>query len=347
MKKIIIAAIVAAAVIIAVIFIVLISGGRPVDKASKDIITTEIPEGSGTVQIADILEENTIIEKPGVFRVLSKLYGCDGKYKAGIYGLSQSMSMKQIMNIISSGDTLSHNFTVIEGQTVEKIARNLDEAGVISYDEFMHEAQYGDFSTYDFLAGNERSMYRLEGFLYPDTYSFEEGTDARTIITMMLDHFKEMVTADIVEQAKTSGHSLRDIIIAASIIEREAGIPEDMPLVSSVIYNRLDKGMALQMDSVVSYILQEDKVNLTYADIAVESDYNPYKNTGLPPGPICSPGINAIKAAISPAKTDYLYFVVSEKLDGSAAFSSDYNQFLKDKDAYYKAYQKAESEKEN
>lgn len=279
--------------------------------------------------------------------MLSKLYGYDGTYKAGTYGLSQSMSMKQMMQMISDGDTISHNFTVIEGQTVEKIARNLDEAGIISYDEFMHEAQYGDFSTYDFLAGNERSMYRLEGFLYPDTYSFEEGSDARTIIEAMLDHFKEMVTADIVEQAKASGHSLRDIVIAASIIEREAGIPEDMPLVSSVIYNRLDKGMALQMDSVVSYILQEDKVNLTYADIAVESDYNPYKNTGLPPGPICSPGINAIKAAISPAKTDYLYFVVSEKLDGSAAFSSDYNQFLKDKDAYYKAYQKAESEKEN
>lgn len=347
MKKIIIAAIVAAAVIIAGIFIILLSGGRPVDKTSEDIVITAIPEGSGTVQVASILEENTLIEKPGIFRVLSKLYGYDGTYKAGTYGFSQAMSMKQMMQMISDGDTISHSFTVVEGQTVEKIARSLDEAGIISYDEFMHEAQYGDFSTYDFLAGNERSMYRLEGYLYPDTYSFEEATDARTIITAMLDRFHEMVTPDIIEQAKKSGHSLRDIVITASIIEREAGITEDMPIVSSVIYNRLGKGMALQMDSVVSYILQEDKVNLTYADIAVESDYNPYQNTGLPPGPICSPGINAIKAAISPAETDYLYFVVSEKLDGSAAFSSDYNQFLQDKDAYYKAYEKSQSKKEN
>ncbi len=344
MKKIIIAAIVAAAVVIAVVFIVLMSGGRPVDKTSEDIIVTAIPEGSSTVQIAAVLEQSSLIEKPGVFRVLSRLYGYDGTYKAGTYGFSKSMSMKQMMQMISEGDTISHNFTVIEGQTVEKIAKNLDDAGIISYDEFMHEAQYGDFSTYDFLAGNERSMYRLEGFLYPDTYSFEEGVDARTVITAMLDRFKEMVTADIAEQAKAAGYSLRDIVIIASIIEREAGIPDDMPRVSSVIYNRLDKGMALQMDSVISYILQEDKVNLTYADIAVESDYNPYKNTGLPPGPICSPGINAIKAAISPAKTDYLYFVVSEKLDGSAAFSSDYNQFLKDKEAYYKACEKSEKE---
>lgn len=344
MKKIIIAAIVAAAVVIAVVFIVLMSGGRPVDKTSEDIIVTAIPEGSSTVQIAAVLEQSSLIEKPGVFRVLSRLYGYDGTYKAGTYGFSKSMSMKQMMRMISEGDTISHNFTVIEGQTVEKIAKNLDDAGIISYDEFMHEAQYGDFSTYDFLAGNERSMYRLEGFLYPDTYSFEEGVDARTVITAMLDRFKEMVTADIAEQAKAAGYSLRDIVIIASIIEREAGIPDDMPLVSSVIYNRLDKSMALQMDSVISYILQEDKVNLTYADIAVESDYNPYKNTGLPPGPICSPGINAIKAAISPAKTDYLYFVVSEKLDGSAAFSSDYNQFLKDKEAYYKACEKSEKE---
>lgn len=344
MKKIIIAAIVAAAVVIAVAFIVLMSGGRPVDRTSEDIIVTSIPDGSSTVQIAAVLEQNSLIEKQGVFRILSKLYGYDGTYKAGTYGLSQSMSMKQMMQMISDGDTISHNFTVIEGQTIEKIAKNLDDAGIVSYDEFMHEAQYGDFSTYNFLAGNERSMYRLEGFLYPDTYSFEEGVEARTVITAMLDRFKEMVTADIAEQAKATGYSLRDIVIIASIIEREAGIPDDMPLVSSVIYNRLDKGMALQMDSVISYILQEDKVNLTYADIAVESDYNPYKNTGLPPGPICSPGINAIKAAISPAETDYLYFVVSEKLDGSAAFSSDYNQFLKDKEAYYRAYEKSEKE---
>lgn len=344
MKKIIVAAIIAAAVIIAVVFIVLMSGGRPVDKTSEDIVVTVIPEGSGTAQIAAVLEENSLIEKPGVFRILSKLYGYDGTYKVGTYGFSQSMSMKHMMQMISDGDTISHNFTVIEGQTVEKIARNLDDAGIASYDEFMHEAQYGDFSTYDFLAGNERSMYRLEGFLYPDTYSFEEGADVRTVITAMLDRFEEMVTPDIISQAKATGHSLRDIIITASIIEREAGIPDDMPLVSSVIYNRLDKGMALQMDSVISYILQEDKVNLTYADIAVESDYNPYKNTGLPPGPICSPGISAIKAAISPAKTDYLYFVVSEKLDGSAAFSNDYNQFLKDKEAYYKVYEKSKKE---
>ncbi len=344
MKKIIIAVIVAVAVAIAVVFAVLLSEGRPVDKTSEDIITTTITEGSGTAAIASILEENSLIEKPKVFRILSKLYGYDGTYKAGSYGFSRSMSMKQIMRMISDGETLSHSFTVIEGQTVEKIAQNLDEAGVVSYDEFMHEAQYGDFSTYDFLSGNERSMYRLEGFLYPDTYSFEEGTDARTVIESMLDHFKEVMTADIIEQVKASGHSLRDIITTASIIEREAGIASDMPLVSSVIYNRLDKGMALQMDSVISYILQEDKVNLTYSDIAVESDYNPYKNTGLPPGPICSPGIDAIKAAISPADTDYLYFVVSEKLDGSAAFSSDYNQFLKDKEAYYKAYEQADKE---
>ncbi len=344
MKKIIIAIILAIAVIIAAVFAVLMSWGSPVDKTSENVVVTSIPEGSGTAAIASILEENSLIEKPKVFRILSKLYGYDGTYKAGSYGFSQSMSMKQIMQMISDGETLSRSFTVIEGQTVEKIAQNLDEAGIVSYDEFMHEAQYGDFSTYDFLAGNERSMYRLEGFLYPDTYSFEEDTDARTVIESMLDRFKDVVTSDIIEKADAAGYSLRDIVIAASIIEREAGIASDMPLVSSVIYNRLEKGMALQMDSVISYILQEDKVNLTYSDIAVESNYNPYKNTGLPPGPICSPGIDAIKAAISPADTDYLYFVVSEKLDGSAAFSSDYDQFLKDKEAYYKAYEQAEKE---
>lgn len=345
MKKIIIAAIIAAAVIIIGISIVLISGTGPVDKSSEEITAISIPEGSSTIQIARILKDNDLIKKVGVFRVVSKLHGYDGDYKTGVYGLSKSMSMKHIMKMICSGDTIQHNFTVIEGQTVEKIAQNLDDAGIISYDEFMQEAQYGDFSEYDFLKGNENSMYKLEGFLYPDTYSFEETVDARTVIRAMLDRFQEIVLSDdTAKRIKDTGYSLRDIIIIASIIEREAGIADDMPIVSSVIYNRLDDNMALQMDSVISYILQEDKVNLTYADIDVESSYNPYKNTGLPPGPICSPGINAVNAAISPADTDYLYFVVSEKLDGSAAFSSDYNQFLKDKDAYYKAYEKSEKD---
>ena len=136
-------------------------------------------------------------------------------------------------------------------------------------------------------------------------------------------------------------YSLNEIIVIASIIERECKVDSERPLVASVIYNRLDKGMALQMCSTVQYVLGKQKEVLTIADTKIESPYNTYINAGLPPGPIASPGMAAIKAALAPADTDYLYFVVSEKLDGTSNFSATYDKFLKDKAAYDKAYSAA------
>lgn len=312
--------------------------GAPADKNSTEAAIVTIESGSGTYDIAYALEDQGIIDNTRAFRIISKVRGYDGKYMAGAYELSPSMKMTEIMEIIASGKTASESFTVIEGQTVEKIAHNLDAAGIVSYDDFMDEEENGVFD-YEFLDGCENSMYRLEGYLYPDTYSFDKVTDAHTVIDIMLKRFDEMIYSTF--NGNDAGYSFRDTVIIASIIERESGRSEDMADISSVIYNRLDAGMALQMDSIVSYILQEDKVDLTYSDIDVDSDYNPYKNTGLPPGPICSTGAEAFSAALNPNKTDYLYFVLSEKLDGSTNFSSDYSQFEKDKKAYYDAKEKA------
>lgn len=159
------------------------------------------------------------------------------------------------------------------------------------------------------------------------------------IIKVMLDQFEKQPYKVYAESG--SSYSLNDIITVASIIERECKVDEERPLVASVIYNRLAKGMPLQMCSTVQYVLGKQKEVLTYADTRIESPYNTYTNTGLPPGPICSPGLAAIKAALNPADTDYLYFVLSEKLDGTSNFSSDYAQFEKDKAAYDKAYRAA------
>lgn len=303
--------------------------GKPFDSNNTEIYPVTVEQGSGTAAIGQVLYDNKIIGNVKAFRIVSKLHGNDGKYTAGTYGVSPSMSMVEIQEMIVNNDTMAHSFTVVEGQTVEKIARNLENAGVLSYEEFMKEEEHGEFN-YDFLKGSKNSMYRLEGYLFPDTYEFEVDADAHDVIKQMLDNFEYNVD--------TKKITRKDLIVA-SIVEREAGIKEDMPLVASVVYNRLDIGMALQMDSIVSYILQEDKVNLTYNDIDVDSSYNPYKNKGLPPGPICCPGKEAINAALEPADSDYLYFVVSKDLDGSAKFTDDYDQFLKDKDDYYKAYE--------
>lgn len=303
---------------------------KPLDESNKEIYAVTVENGSGTAAIAQVLYDNKIISNTKAFRILSKFHGNDGKYTAGTYGVSPSMSMDEIQEMIVRNETMANYFTVIEGQTVEKIAKNLETAGVVSYKEFMKEEENGKFD-YDFLKGSKNSMYRLEGYLFPDTYEFQVDTDAHDVINQMLENYAYNIDAAKVD---------RKTLIVASIVEREAGIPSDMPLVASVIYNRLDIDMALQMDSIVSYVLQEDKVNLSYNDIDVESAYNPYKNKGLPPGPICCPGKQAIEAALSPEDTEYLYFVVSKDLDGSAKFTDDYDQFLKDKDEYYKAYEK-------
>ncbi len=309
-------------------FMVLNLMNKPLDQSDDEICIVKVENGSGTAAIAEALKEAGVIDNTKAFRILSKIHGNDGKYMAGTYGVSPSMPVLDIQKMIVSNDTMANSFTVTEGQTVEKIARNLEAAGVTTYDAFMKEEEKGKFD-YAFLKGSDKSMYRLEGYLYPDTYSFDVHTDVHKVIDTMLQNYVAHVDASSVSRKQ---------LIIASIIEREAGNQEDMGKVSSVIYNRLDIGMALQMDSIISYVLQEDRVNLSNQDLQVDSSYNPYKNTGLPPGPICCPGEKAIEAALHPEKTDYLYFVLSDALDGTAKFTSDYDQFLKDKDAYYKAY---------
>ncbi len=339
MKKIILIILAALVALVLGGFITLNAIGAPADKNDTRAVNVTVEQGSGTYDIAAALAESGVIDSVRSFRIISKISGNDGRYIAGTYKLSRSMSMKAISDLIASGKSQTNKFTVIPGQTVEKIARALDSEGIVAYDEFMDAEENHDFG-YEFIAPADNKEYRLEGYLMPETYLFDPGTDAVTVIDAMLSRFDEVMYRNIYEKQR-SGYSFEEILTIASIIQREAGNDEDMVKVSSVISNRLDRDMALQMDSIVSYILKKDAVNLSSADIKVKSDYNPYDHKGLPPGPICSPSEAAVKAACEPAHTDYLYFVLSDKLDGSAVFTRDYDRFLKAKESYYKAYRKA------
>lgn len=182
---------------------------------------------------------------------------------------------------------------------------------------------------------------RLEGFLWPDTYTISVRGGAHEAINVMLKKFDSELTSKYYKAAKKNGINIYKLVTLASIVEREASISKDKPYVASVIYNRLHKNMYLQMDSIIAYITGTERVIATYGDISVKSKYNPYKYKGLPPGPICSPGKTALDAAADPANSDYLYFVTSSKLDGSLAFSKTADQFAKDKAAFEKAYKKS------
>ncbi len=339
LKTLIIAVAVAAAAVLA-FNIFLAAGGRPVDSGSQKKVIVEIPQGSSTSQIADILADRDLIRSTFVFRLESKVRFYDEKYIAGTYAVSRSMSSGRIMKKMVSGDTAGKVFTVIEGQSLYKIAASLKKQGVIDTEkEFFDEVENGKFN-YRFMKYLPDGPTRLEGFLYPDTYEVPVNADVHKVIDVMLAQFDKKVTSEYYEAAKKKGYNIYEIVTAASVIDREAKLEKDKKNVSSVIYNRLAVDMPLQMDSIISYINKEDKIVATYSDIAVDSDYNPYKNTGLPPGPICSPGLEDIKAALYPADTDYLYFVASPKMDGSDVFSETYKEFLKDKKAFNKAYKK-------
>lgn len=304
---------------------------KPAEPGSKEYVTVTIPTGTGTAGIANILDENKIIDNTGVFKLLSKSKGYDGKFKAGQYSLSPGMSMEEIMKILVSGKAETIRFTIPEGYDIRRTTEKLSKDGLINAETFAKEIETGQFN-YEFLKGAPAGPDRLEGFLFPETYEIFANANEHDIIDKMLYQFNKVFTDEYYARAEELGMSVRDVITLASIIEREARVPEDRPVIASVFYNRLKINMPLQSCATVQYILGEQKPVLSIKDTKIESPYNTYLHPGLPPGPIASPGADSIKAALYPADTDYLYFLA--KGDGSHAFSSTYEQFLKDKAKY-------------
>ncbi len=308
-------------------------GGQPVDPQSGDSIVLEIPAGSGTAQIASMLEENQLIKSGFVFRLKSKISGYDGQFKAGTYTFSQEMNMKEVMNIIMSGRSIGETFQLIEGLSINQIAASLEEQGIVDAEAFLEEAENGDFD-YAFMKYLPDGPNRLEGFLSPNQYEAPINADAHQIIDIMLNQFDKVFPEEDYAKAENLGQDVYDIVIVASLIEREVRDDAERPKVASVVYNRLEQGMKLEFCSTVQYILGEPQAILSIADTQIESPYNTYLNAGLPPGPICSPGEAAINAALEPADTTYLYFVLKSGDATTHNFSSTYAEFLVDKEAY-------------
>lgn len=365
-KKILIAVIAAAVVIVAVLAVFIANMGKALDSENAEAVAVNIVSGSTTEQIGEALVNGGVIDSASRFKLWSKIKGYDSEYKAGVYSLSPSMDYSTIADILVGGKVAMTAFTVPEGLTVEQTVEKLVEQGMGEKEVFENEVKDKKwFDKYEFLSygSNAEQMKEnladnyLEGYLMPNTYYVATGASEEEIIDVMLRQFDRDVyqgifkefQSDVSSLIKTkydayftseNGFQLRDVIKYASIIERETMLDEERPLVASVICNRLQKGMNFQMCSTVQYILGYQKDNLTYDDIAIDSPYNSYIHENIP-GPICSPGTASIKAAFYPADTDYLYFVVSDKLDGSMNFSADYGKFDKDKAAYDKAYDAA------
>ena len=290
------------------------------------IITVEVEPNTACKELANILEKKGLIRNSFVFNLYAIYTGMDTRIQPGEYELNTAMSAKEILKKLVSGEIIYYSFTIPEGYTVEQIAEILEKEGRSDKERFLELCKQGDFD-FDFLVKDTDMKYVLEGYLFPDTYKIAGHTTEEEIIEMMLKRFElEMEVLDFEQKAKELGLSVHQAVTIASMIEREALVDSDRPIISSVIHNRLKINMPLQIDATVLYALGEHKEVVLYKDLEVESPYNTYKVNSLPPGPIASPGTASLHAAVNPAKTDFLYYVL--KPDGSHAFSRTYSEHL-------------------
>jgi UPF0755 protein len=299
---------------------------------SSGPVRVTVERGASTRAIADSLAEAGIIANPNMFRLAARVSGADGKLKPGTYRLDPGSSYGSVIGQLRAGPPISTvSVTIPEGLELKEIAQRLEDRAGISADEFMSLADGGAARFADAHPYLENA-YRgsLEGYLFPKTYQFVEGTTAEKAIETMLTQFdKEIADIDLAD-AERRGLSLEDVVTVASIIEKEARLDKERALVSSVIRNRMDRGVPLEICATIEYVLPRKKFRLTYRDLRIDTPYNSYLHRGLPPGPISNPGLESLKAAAAPADTGYFYYVLTGK-DGSHTFTETRAEFLKAK----------------
>ena len=293
----------------------------PVDPEDTATVIYTVPSGATTTSIGKDLAELGIIQNANAFKAKAKQMEVDGQMKAGDYMLSKSMNVEDIITKLVDGDIYIETvtFTIPEGYEVRQIVDKLESEGLINREKFLDALQNAPYD-YAFLEGVDRS-YLLEGYLFPDTYTLKTGATEIQIIDRMLERFDEIFTDAYYARAKELDMTVDQVITLASIIEREARVEDEFPIVASVFHNRIDIGMMLQSCATVQFVLKERKDVLSFDDIAIDSPYNTYINAGLTPSPIASPGELAIHSALYPADTNYLYFVTKETNDGSHYFN--------------------------
>lgn len=309
-----------------------LSPANPGQVASGTQVQVEIPQGSGTAAIAQILVDADVVDNAYLFRIKSRLDGADGTYKAGVYTMVAGMGYAEAIALLKQGPRTDYvTVTFPEGMTIHLMGVIVEDQVGIPYDEFTSLAKSAApqfVAEYPFLVGAYNGS--LEGFLFPDTYQIDKGATSEDILGMMLGRFAEVWDELDKPSDRTGRYSVNELVTIASLVEREASLDEERPLVASVVDNRLAKNMKLQFCSTVQFLLpgEEDrtKVRLTNADIAIESPYNTYINQGLPPGPIANPGREALNAALHPADTTYIYFVLTGT-DGSQTFATTSAEF--------------------
>lgn len=291
-------------------------------------IEVYISEGSSATDVSNMLERDGVVRNARILSAYLNYKRVADRLKVGHYAFPKGANISEVKNILLEGPLIKSKWiTIPEGFSLKRIAERIEGKGKLKEDDFLELASSPKNFGYDFLAVG---IETLEGYLFPQTYKIELDTTNEQFIEMMLNEFKVQLQTIDLDKMKAMKISMHQLITVASLIERETKIPAERKLVASVIYNRLANGMPLQIDATVQYTLPEWKDRLLYSDLEVDSPYNTYRNKGLPPGPICNPGMESIKAALHPAETSYLYYVLKDDL-GNHHFASTYKEFLEAK----------------
>lgn len=290
-------------------------------------IRVVISDGMGIEALSETLEGAALIRHAWSFNLLVRLTHTDERIVAGTYDLSPSLSAYDILKKIVHGEVTRVRVTFPEGFTLNEIADRLDADGIVKKAIFINYALHADMELPD-----GKRVHGLEGYLFPETYDFPPDSAPEAVADTMVKQFKSVVFPIVPKKA-----NLRDAIILASMIEREAKVAKEDPIIAGVYRNRLKKGMPLECDATIQYLLAKPKEFLAEDDLKIDSPYNTYLHTGLPPGPIGNPGLPAIKAALFPAHVPYLYYVA--KGNGEHQFSVTYSEHLKAVKQYENAIQ--------
>lgn len=297
----------------------------PASSKNKSV-QIKVTKGMSSSLIINKLFENKLIKSKLLAKFYMKLSGTGNNLKAGVYKFNVNMTPKTIFGMLKNReiDPDFVSFTVPEGYTVKQIAVKLYNLGVVKSTEDFYISIQNDAFDYEFIKNIPANRtYRLEGYLFPATYEFEKGMPVHTIVDSMLKRFNVEYTR-LKEEANNI--SVDRAIIIASMVEGEARLDSERPLVAAVIFNRLRINMKLQIDATVQYALGTHKSTVYLKDLRVDSPYNTYKYAGLPIGPICNPGEKSIEAVLNPVKANYIYYVA--KGDGGHFFTDSYKKFL-------------------
>lgn len=312
---------------------------KPANSSDASSREFAVAEGESLNSVAVRLQEAGIIIDSVLFLRYVQYAGTDVDIQAGSFVLRADMTIDEVMRELQHGMKTSVSVTIREGLRAEEIASILEQAGVVSAQEFLDVVQQGTVDASFIGDRPEGAPSTLEGFLFPDTYNLPKNATASEVVLIMLNNWQLHVPADLRARAGRQGLSLYETVILASIVEREAQVPAERPIIAGVYINRLNQSMPLQADPTIQYAKGYDPLTgkwwnplLGEDTQTAQSPFNTYLHPGLPPAPICNPGLEAIQAAINPQGSDYLYFYA--KGDGSHAFATTYEEHLANIERY-------------